>query len=209
MRKLLLAMLFGPVAFAQNGLVERAEAVCVASLGPAVALFPGEINDSKDIIHKILELAKDTCVRVYLLGAKDTCVEGYLITPNGPAPPSPLSGDVIPASKQLPRLNGSGVADYPLDFHMGTGTTYLPMITDKSDPTLETGTLENGICSICKKQGLKSTVTMDGMMSSTAVYCGSGHYGEKGKFVSPPACNAVTQYGRCSRGHTVMIQSNH
>jgi hypothetical protein len=73
----------------------------------------------------------------------------------------------------------------------------------------EVGSLQDGICSICKKKGLKSTVTMDGMMSSTAVFCGNGHYDEDGVFVYPKPCNTVTQYGRCSRGHTVMVQSNH
>ncbi len=69
----------------------------------------------------------------------------------------------------------------------------------------ETGTLHEGKCSICEKAGVKSTVTMDGYSSCTAMYCGSGFYDEDGKFQAPKACNTCTTVGHCSRGHQVSI----
>jgi hypothetical protein len=36
--------------------------------------------------------------------------------------------------------------------------------------------LIDGKCSICVKEGQKSTVTMNGYGSCTLAYCGSGHY---------------------------------
>ena len=63
--------------------------------------------------------------------------------------------------------------------------------------------LIDGKCSICVKEGQKSTVTMDSFGSCTLMACSPGHYDEDGKWVAPLPCNTCSRVGRCSRGHRV------
>ena len=68
-------------------------------------------------------------------------------------------------------------------------------------------TLDNGKCSACGRWHVTSTVVMAAISSCTAMYCGSGYYDEQGAFHAPTPCNTCTQYGQCSRGHRLVIQS--
>jgi len=70
--------------------------------------------------------------------------------------------------------------------------------------------LEDGKCSVCKRFGVNSTVTMDNFGSCTLVNCMPGHYNENGEYVAGPACNTCSVSGRCSRGHQVamVVRSN-
>jgi len=86
------------------------------------------------------------------------------------------------------------------------GDLFIPaIVTGKVE---EHGTLDKGVCSICKKQGKKSTVTMDGFASCTAMFCSASldTYDTDGHLLPKTAaanCNTCTRYGRCSNGHTV------
>ena len=66
-----------------------------------------------------------------------------------------------------------------------------------------TARLEEGRCDLCKRLGLRSTVTMDDWASCTAMLCGSGYYDESGVYHVAKPCNTCSMHGRCSRGHVV------
>lgn len=61
----------------------------------------------------------------------------------------------------------------------------------------------DGRCSLCIRFGNESTVRLDPYGNCTAMFCGTGHYDEKGKFHAPPECNTCRYTGACSRGHVV------
>ena len=68
----------------------------------------------------------------------------------------------------------------------------------------DVGMLDAGRCGACKRWGVTSTVTMEATGACTAMFCGSGHYDENGKFQPAKPCNTCTFGGRCSRGHQVI-----
>lgn len=70
--------------------------------------------------------------------------------------------------------------------------------------SLGPATLMDGRCSHCKRLGVESRVILSGVASCTAVYCGGGHYDEKGRYVAPPKCNSCTAVHECTRGHQVV-----
>ncbi len=82
--------------------------------------------------------------------------------------------------------------------------TLILLLQSAINPQAEVGTLVDGVCSVCKKANKKSIVRMEGYTACTAMFCGSGHYDEEGKFIAPEACNTCTSSGKCSNGHTVV-----
>ena len=56
-------------------------------------------------------------------------------------------------------------------------------------------------CPECQKLGLKSSITITSI-TSTSAWCGDGGWDENGNYVSPPDCNKTTIYYQCSNGHT-------
>ena len=125
-----------------------------------------------------------------------------------PGVPRDLKDDGINHSDQpLTSGNDMTVIDH---MQIPTASTFLLLPSDPEGTHPEiVGTLDDGICSVCKKLGKKSTVTMDMYSTVTAMYCGGGEdrYDEHGKLLpKPPAggCNTATQGGRCSNGHKVI-----
>ena len=64
--------------------------------------------------------------------------------------------------------------------------------------------LEDGRCSICKRNGWKSTVTTSQASSCTVLACAPGQYDERGHWIEPKPCNTCWIWGTCSRGHEVV-----
>lgn len=58
----------------------------------------------------------------------------------------------------------------------------------------------DGRCPRCVAEGVTSKV-YPGACFSTAMYCGSGYYDERGYFMPPEDCNHTNCEYRCSKGH--------
>jgi hypothetical protein len=85
----------------------------------------------------------------------------------------------------------------------GQSESKAPKVVTGNSAENVSATLIDGKCSICVKEGRKSTVTMDSYGSCTLLACSPGHYDEDGKWVAPPPCNTCSRSGKCSNGHSV------